>query len=167
MRSLFTKLTLSVLLTASLAYTPKKAEAGVILMSSPVGSVVLIGEILGVMGGIAIGPYLMGGAGHPVIDAIALGAVGLFLLDDSQADVVDVDSLSSFLAIRYPQINDLAFFDELSTLIASKIDLNGLPSSGDAQVRLSISESELAPVLDLLDSTGVEEEINRLIRDLE
>lgn len=167
MKSLFTRLILSVLLAASLAYTPKKAEAGVLLMSSPAGAVIVLGEILCVTSALAIAPYMMGGAGHPVINTIALAAVGLFVLDDSQSNAVDVDSLANFLAIRYPQINDPAFFDELSTLIASKINLNDLSYSADDHVRYGISEDELDPVLALLHSTGIEEEISRLIRDLE
>jgi hypothetical protein len=166
MKSFFAKLTLSALLIAGVAFTPKKSEAAAVLMSSPVGVVMVLGHVSAVAGGIAVFPFMMGGGGDPLFNALALAGVGLFVLDESQKEGVDVDSLANFLAIRYPQINDNVFFDELSKLIASKFKLDEFSSSKNAPIKYNFSDSELNPVLALLDRTGIEKEIGRLVNDL-
>lgn len=109
------------------------------------------------------------GTGAGILDLInlrdmtRLWGVGLLLvaLEENEVDTVNnvVDSLSA----KFPTINDMSIFEEIGELIAS----------GDYAVEVAadlfevnVPEVQLRAVLERLDTTGIEDEVEALVEEL-
>jgi hypothetical protein len=145
------------LVLASNLITSNKAQAGLILAPATGGisAVMVIGEGL-----------IIGSTGAKFLNIIGykdtFRAWGLGLLLIALDEEVE-SNISSTLAARYPMISDQSIFNELANL--------GLKSGVVAKynygvVDLKMDELEVRSVLERLDTTGIESNIENLVSDL-
>ena len=142
LKSLF----IAVTLLLSINMTTNKAQAGVVLMpASAVGGIALL--VLGVPAAEA-GPLVF------------LAAVALIVLDEE----VDTNNEISFgLEAKFPMINDKTIFDDLASMIQDKVSTI---KNTQEEVKIKLEEQDVRVVLERLDSTGIESNIENLVKEL-
>lgn len=159
-------LTLALALSAGFLLPTKKADAGVLLIESGGTFVVALGYTSAVVGALAIGPFMLSPRDpDAVLGWIALGGLALVVLDETSDQTVA--NLSNHLKVKYPMINDASVMDEIASMISSKVELVISNSEiKDKSAFFKLEESELRSILDRIDQTGIEKDVEKLVSDL-
>jgi hypothetical protein len=158
LKSLF----IAVTLLLSINITTNKAQAGVVLMpASAVGGIALL--VLGVptvgAGSLlwAIEDAFGGAEAGPLV---FLAGVALIVLDE---EVDTNNEISLGLEAKFPMINDKSIFDDLASMIQDKVSTF---ENTQEEVKIKLNEKEVRVVLERLDSTGIESNIENLVKEL-
>jgi hypothetical protein len=159
-------LLMALILTVSVTIgTSHKAQAGIILLpASTIGGIALIAigaPVAGVAGLIAIIADSAGSLDNALGGGIiALAGIALIVLDE---DMDTNNQVSLGLEAKYPMINDKSIFDDIAFMIEDKVSTL---KESDKEVKIKLDESQVRSILERLDSTGIENNIEKLVSDL-
>lgn len=152
-------LALSLTLTVS-TLTSKKAEAGLLLSPATGGAIAIMAVGQGVLYG-STGAGFLGLIGYT--DMARLWGAGLLLIG-LEDDVNETsENISSVLSTRYPMIADQTVFDDIAELVMNS---ENVQDYDHGVMDVKVNETELRSVIERLDSTGIEADLESLVFDL-
>lgn len=154
-------LILTLCLTLSIStLTSKKAEAGLLLSPATGGAIAVMAVGQGVLYG-ATGARFLGLIGYR--DMARLWGVGLLLigLEDDVAETSG--NIKEVLSTRYPMISDQTVFEDIAVMVMNS---ENIEEYNYGAMDVKVEESELRSVLERLDSTGIESDLEKLVTDL-
>jgi hypothetical protein len=158
LKSLF----IAVTLLLSINMTTNKAQAGVVLMPASIigGTALLILGIPAAGAGSLIWVIEDAFGGAEAGPLVFLAGLALIVLDEE----VDTNNEISFgLETQFPMINDKSVFDDLASMIQAKVSNF---ENTQIEIKIQLSEKEVREVLDRVDSTGIESNIECLVKEL-
>lgn len=154
-------LVLTLCLTLSIStLTSKKAEAGLLLSPATGGAIAIMAVGQGVLYG-ATGARFLGLIGYK--DMARLWGAGLLLIALEDDVATTSANIEEVLSTRFPMITDQTVFEDIAFMVMNS---ENVTDYNHGAMDVKVKESELRLVLERVDSTGIESDLEQLITDL-